>query len=500
MRERFLVVASVTVLALGGSALAATLDVNRTDDFIDTNPGDGFCAGSLPGCSLRAAIMEANALTLGPDTINLPAGHYVLTLAGAGEDLGLTGDLDILEGELTIEGDGAEVTIIDAGGIDRVIDVRPTSASVTLNKLKITGGQVAGAGGSGSGGGVLARGTGLFLDKTIVDRNRATRGGGIYFAGAAVSVSLSAVTNNVVEAFDGVAPSGGGLEVESPAEAVSVGFSTIAGNRCGPGGAAGCEGAGGVSLTGCFPGVTWPSLPVRVINSTVSGNTPRGVWLDDCGAWLESSTLVDNPGGGLGVAAMADPGWLLLVEYSILSGNGPDCGPQTGGTWLLAGNRNLDSDATCGLVESVDLPSTDPMLHPLGHFDPPGDRVASSHHPKPGSPVVDFAFVGLSPSDQDGYPRPQGARPEYDLGSIEVLRCDGEEDLLLENALPGATAGGTTIEACGTLTTGGAFVTVQNIGPVRFWAREAIAFGNGFTVVDGADFVAALVRWAGYVP
>jgi hypothetical protein len=42
---------------------------------------DGVCATASGACSLRAAIMEANALP-GADTIIVPAGTYVLALAG----------------------------------------------------------------------------------------------------------------------------------------------------------------------------------------------------------------------------------------------------------------------------------------------------------------------------------------------------------------------------------------------------------------------------------
>src|SRR3954471_21207078 len=45
--------------------------------------------------SLRQAIQAANAHS-GADTIHLAAGVYKLSLAGADEDLGATGDLDII--------------------------------------------------------------------------------------------------------------------------------------------------------------------------------------------------------------------------------------------------------------------------------------------------------------------------------------------------------------------------------------------------------------------
>ncbi|MGC8856466.1 MAG: CSLREA domain-containing protein [Anaerolineae bacterium] len=56
-------------------AYAASFTVNTTADTVDANPGNGSCAGSSGNCSLRAAIMETNALA-GADTIFIPTGTY----------------------------------------------------------------------------------------------------------------------------------------------------------------------------------------------------------------------------------------------------------------------------------------------------------------------------------------------------------------------------------------------------------------------------------------
>src|SRR2546425_8188017 len=70
----------VAGLLLGSApVLAATFTVDSTLDAVDAAPGDGVCATSGGQCSLRAAIQEANALA-GPNTIELPAGTYVLTI------------------------------------------------------------------------------------------------------------------------------------------------------------------------------------------------------------------------------------------------------------------------------------------------------------------------------------------------------------------------------------------------------------------------------------
>src|SRR5437870_10369966 len=75
--------ATLLILALkcGGysPAHAASFTVNSTLDAVDASPGDGLCADATGACTLRAAIMETNALP-GADEITLPAGVYALSI------------------------------------------------------------------------------------------------------------------------------------------------------------------------------------------------------------------------------------------------------------------------------------------------------------------------------------------------------------------------------------------------------------------------------------
>ena len=95
--------------------------VTHTADTVDANPGDGIAADASGNTTLRAAIMEANALA-GHQTIALGAGTYKLTIPGTGEDGAATGDLDVGD-DLTIAGVDAVSTIIDGGGLDRVFEI-----------------------------------------------------------------------------------------------------------------------------------------------------------------------------------------------------------------------------------------------------------------------------------------------------------------------------------------------------------------------------------------
>ena len=90
---------------------AATFTVTSTADAVDASPGDGVCATATGGCTVRAAVEEANA-ERSADTITVPAGRYRLILG----QLSITTDM-------TISGAGADRTILDGNGSTRVIEV-----------------------------------------------------------------------------------------------------------------------------------------------------------------------------------------------------------------------------------------------------------------------------------------------------------------------------------------------------------------------------------------
>lgn len=99
------------LLSISAVVNAADFSVNDTVDGADINPGDGKCLTTGNTCTIRAAIMETNALP-GTDTITIPSGFYTLALGNAGEDAAAEGDLDILD-DLVITGDDAATTTIN---------------------------------------------------------------------------------------------------------------------------------------------------------------------------------------------------------------------------------------------------------------------------------------------------------------------------------------------------------------------------------------------------
>ena len=143
--------------------LTGTFVVNSSDDLPDLNPGDGMAAATGGVVTLRAAIMEANALA-GDQVIELPSGSYFLTLAGANEDGAVTGDLDITgPAGLTIRRTGATEAIIDAGSLDRVFDVVVGAGRLDLIDLTLRHGSLE----SGDGVGIRSIGR-LSLDHVRV--------------------------------------------------------------------------------------------------------------------------------------------------------------------------------------------------------------------------------------------------------------------------------------------------------------------------------------------
>ena len=95
--------------ALETRRVLSTFKVNTLLDTDAVNLHSGKDASGR--ISLRSAIMAADSVG-GANTIKLPAGTFKLTIPGANEDAGATGDLDI-KGNLTILGKGSNSSIVD---------------------------------------------------------------------------------------------------------------------------------------------------------------------------------------------------------------------------------------------------------------------------------------------------------------------------------------------------------------------------------------------------
>jgi CSLREA domain-containing protein len=196
--------AALIVLAFGATpGRAATYVVNSSEDRPDADSLDGQCSAPVTGaCTLRAAIMEANAAA-GADTIILPAGVYLLTRVAI-DDTASGGDLDIHEA-VTIQGPGADETIVDGNGqltSDRVVDVLQ-GATAVLSGITIRGGKLPGTGIADRGGGIRATSAHLRLERVRLEANSARTGGGLYLAAAEIMIQDSILIGNSAGVYGG---------------------------------------------------------------------------------------------------------------------------------------------------------------------------------------------------------------------------------------------------------------------------------------------------------
>jgi CSLREA domain-containing protein len=127
-----------------------TFVVNDQSDTVDNNIGDGACLTTNGKCTLRAAIQEANVQYAGHPgavyTISLPGAPtvvsppmvYTLTIAGSGEDLSATGDLDI-KANLVLRTTNGQAALVSASSLtDRVFHIiQPPSGPITVTFINI---------------------------------------------------------------------------------------------------------------------------------------------------------------------------------------------------------------------------------------------------------------------------------------------------------------------------------------------------------------------------
>lgn len=332
------------------------------DLFADENDGDRT-AGDV---SLREAVLMANSLA-GPDRILLKPGTYTLSIGGAGEDGGLTGDLDIT-GDLEVLATGTGPTVIDAAQLDRVFDLHgfiPTAGLsqpvLSLTGLTITGGLTP-DGADNGGGGVRALRGGVKLTNTAVSNNR-TGGGSFGGDGGGVEVALgtltilnSTVTGNLAGTGTSLGGQGGGVAVNSTTTTITD--STISNNRTGdgepgPGLITAGDGGGIYAQNANLVDGVHPVTPLTIVNSTVSGNVVGTNTLGAGGGiiagaftnvFIDDSTISGNSayeGGGLTISGTLD-----RLRNSTVSGNKATGGVGGGGIYNSAGTLVLIDRST----------------------------------------------------------------------------------------------------------------------------------------------------------
>jgi CSLREA domain-containing protein len=351
----------VAAMALGWTLVvappagASTIPVNTFSDELNAD-GD---------CSLREAIRAANTDTAvdacpagsGADTITLPAGTYVLSLAPPGDDAAASGDLDVTSSSsVTIDPTG--VVVIDAASLnDRAFHVLAggslTVADLTIQRGRAPAGQ--------NGGGILNQGTLTLTGVTLTD-NEAQDGGAVSNSGTATLVNVTLSGNRATRHGGGLHQGGGTATLNN----VTVAFNTADSNGDDVGD------GGGVQVT-----AGTVSVANTILGENVDGSTPANLKHPDCSGTVTSQ------------------GYNLIEDTTGCTIAGVGTGNITGTSPRLAPLANN------GGPTPTHLPRRNSPVIDAGNPAAPGSGGAA-----------------CAATDQRGVPRPQG--PRCDIGSVEV--------------------------------------------------------------------------------
>lgn len=443
--------------ALLGSLLAsppgdaATFTVNRFDD-----PAPGACSSG--DCSLRAAVLAAN-LAAGADTILIPAGVYLLmngqllieddvTLrkTGTSSTAIVDANSDITQSRAFEISNTADVTFEsigvrngqprpDADGKARGGGIRVNSgATLTMTDGFVSNNAVVGPRGPGItafGGGIYSEGE-LTLDRVVVENNmgkspNSGAGGGISVNRRGATILNSVIRRNTADI-------GGGIYSDGVSRLF---FSTLQGNVARVG--------GGVYLELCES--------FSATASTISGNfanNQSGAIENGAGTvFLSFSTVTQNLAvnstGGITVAsapAINCPSTAVL-DHSIVAGNIDHNGtsaPETPDVHVVLSTKpgqvesrgfNIVGDTTGASITpaigdqfGTHQSPLDPRLAPLAFNGGPMTALLT-HALLPGSPAINAGggCPTFPPTDQRGVPRRPG--DICDSGAYEFATCKG---------------------------------------------------------------------------
>ncbi|MEM9155165.1 MAG: choice-of-anchor Q domain-containing protein, partial [Cyanobacteria bacterium P01_F01_bin.33] len=430
-----------------------TFAVNTFDD-----ENDGVSIGAL---SLREAVIASNTNADASDVIELGAGTFTLTIPGADEDDAATGDLDIA-GNVTIQGAGADATVIDANDIDRVLEVLETG-TLTLEGVTITGGRI---NSNDRGGGILNDGGTLTVSNSAISGNNKPEsgsfyvygiGGGIYNDGGTLTVSNSTVSDNS-------AGFGGGIN-NSAEGTLKVNNSTISRN-----GSSGYSGGGGIANDGT----------ASISNSTISGNGSPG---DGGGIFNRGTVNISNStisGNSTieDVGGIANFGTTTLVSTIVGDNSGyyspGDLSSSLSGT-INASNSLIENDAD--QINGIDVNNiigVSPQLDLAGLQDN-------------GGPTQTVALLPTSPAVDAGS-NPDGLIADQ-RGELRIVDGDGDGTSAIDIGAfelptpppPPPISTLTVNSTADNLTAGDGLVTL----------REAIIAANADTVTDLGETGAA---------
>ncbi len=394
-----------------------TFIVDTAGDAVDDVPGDGLCETLSMECSLRAAVMEANALpdvqrirfTPGLDPIELIAPPHP---AAAGGDLDI-GDALIISGE-RIDGQPGTKIVQGVAG-ERLFDVPPGFVGpLVLRNLQLSGGD---SGATFGGALRVMEGTALVEWSRLSENHSTGAGGAIAVQGGLVMVLDSDLHGNSTEGR------GSALFVGSTAGALIM-RSSVRDNLSfdGPLPLAAVEAEAGATL--------------YVADSTLAGNS-AGLRVESPAVFqLLHSTVANNAGAGVeGLLALGN---VLVMQTSIVSDNGGgDCALTNPGDANIMSGYLLSSDGSCTLPGATVSFIADPLLGPLSAVPGHPTRAIWPQYDAEGvSPALDVApAVACDRPDQIGQNRPVDL-PDYDNvnGPCDLGAVERQTDELFRNS------------------------------------------------------------------
>ncbi len=329
----------------------------------------------------------------------------------------------VISSDTVLDATGHSVTL-SGNNANRVLRV-PAGASLTVRHLTIANGN------ADFGGGIATRGGHLLVERSVIESNRASGGGGILVMYEGAAQGTATIRDSTIR--DNTAQAGGGMEIVG--STATIERSTFSGNTA-TGGTGTNAIAGAISFLASSTG---GSLTIR--NSTISGNT------------AVAGTFGESQGGGIFVqATFSDGTGSVQLVHTTIAGNSATHGSgvitnimSPNATRMRVANTiiadgcdkfsvsvvgiesqgyNVSGDATCSFTQATDQQSTNPLLGALAdNGGPTQTRALQTGSPAMDRiPLVDGSCNGTGiKTDQRGYVRPEpSGSNQCDVGAYEV--------------------------------------------------------------------------------
>lgn len=385
-------------LGLGLALLFVSGGASQATTWLISNGSTGKCTVSDPHCS---SLSRANNAAANGDTLKIAAGTYSIQ------------EIQILK-NLTIQGEGAQQTILRAQGENRLFSIPSSGSTVAFIDLAITHGYLY----SDFGAGIDNHGK-LSLLRCDLNHNEGVEGGAIAsHEDSVLSIIECSLTDNSTATLGGAIFDYGKLTVSK---------STFARNRA-------FYAAGAILLS---------YHDMVITDSTFSENQA-----DEAGAIYNNGQSVDlrhcsfvNNLSNAGNIVSAQLGTVQFQDTLLYNSN--PIQSNCFGEWLVSLGHNLDNNGSCGFAGPGDLSGN--ALTPLdANVGPLQDN---------GGPTFTHALLAHSPAIDSGH-SPDAAltdqRGAYrgadgdgngtftsDIGAYEAPNLEGPYNFTFDFHIPG---------------------------------------------------------------